>query len=365
LWYRRLRLGALLMLFILLISLSYAIRQTPQSVMMVNDAYVTIGTLAKSVSSINSIEYKQNIKTIAFGDKSEIIEMHYYYKKPNYLRIETKCSDNVNIDIYNPAGMYEYFPISSMAYFREKWKDEKPLPFQLEDKLQDITISGRYEMFKIDNLGNLKCEILRSVDDDYDGRTFEHRIWLSTIDGLNLPVKEEYLTDGEVDSISEYEYMSINKGIDDSIFQLKSSSTLKIYDAPGIPKIVKDENEAEKYVKFNVSIPQYVPKNFTLNEIFIIPPAKTPTVLVSYISDTDTIYFSQKNIRKNELITSEVDKTINAGGKKFAIRKLFNESLSVRWVKTGIEFEVSGTYTLKDEMIKLVQSVSGVFISIE
>jgi hypothetical protein len=83
------------------------------------------------------------------------------------------------------------------------------------------------------------------------------------------------------------------------------------------------------------------------------------------LSDTDTIYLSEKKLSKDELITLEGDKIIKAGGKKFAVRKLFDESVSVRWVKDGIEFDVSGPYTLKDEIIKLTHEITGVWITIQ
>lgn len=362
--YRSLRAGALMLLVVLFILLSYSIRQTPQPVMQTNDAYVSIEALYKSISTLNSIEYKQYIKTSGLGNRKEFIEMHYYYKKPCYLRIETKNNNNITVDIYRTDGMYEYFPLSQTAYYREKWKDGKPVTFQLEDKLQDIMIRGKYDMFKMEKLGNLDCEIIRSVDEN-GGKIYEHRVWLASISGMSLPVKEEYLVDGELGSTHEYQYILINKDIDDSVFELKQSSNLKIYNVEGIPKLVKDEIEAEKYVGFNVVIPKYTPRDFKMFEIFIVPPVKTPSVLLSYISDMEIIYLKERNIRKNELITGESDKTITAGGKKFAVSKFSNDMIAVRWVKNGIEFEITGAYTLKGEIIKMVHDISGVWISVE
>lgn len=359
--YSGLRAGALVMLIILFTVLTHGINQDVQTVMVDSSPNISIETLARSIKSINTIEYAQLIKTTAAGEN--MVKMHYYYKRPYYLRVETISGNNKNIDIYTPEGMYEYFPQSNAAYYREKWKDYKPVSFQMEDKLSDIKIKGKYEFLKMDNVFGVDCEILRNVDEDEAG-VYEHRIWLGSIDNIKLPIREEYLTDGDVTMTCEYQYISINHDLESSLFQLKPSENLKIYDAEGIPKTVKDEKEAEKYVKFDVDIPKYVPKGFKINEICIIPPIKNPSVLVTYGSDIDTIYYSQKWVDKSELEIQENDKVGKAGGIKFAVRKLFNDSVSVRWINNGIEFEFSGSYTLKEEIVKLIYSLTGLWVAV-
>ena len=361
--YKSLKTSVLFLLIILFVSLSYAVRQTPQQVMMQDESHMVIEDMTKSLKEISSIEYKQYIKTMGLGNITNSIEMHYYYKKPYHLRIDFKNGNNISIDIYRPDGMYEYFPISNIAYYREKWKDDKEVSFQLEDKMQDIIANDKYKPFKSDKFNNFSCEIIRSVDDD-NGKIYEHKIWVTQIKDLNLPVKEEYLIDGEIVSTQLYEYISINNNINDNIFDLKASSNLKIYNVNGIPKRVADKNEAEKYVKFKVVIPKYIPKNFTMSEIYVIPPSKTPTVLITYISDTSLLYLEQMKTGKPDLIIGENDKIIKLEGMKFALKKLPNDSVSVRWYKDGIEFDVSGPYTLKDDMIKMIHNISGVWIYI-
>lgn len=352
------------MLAALFILLSNAVRETPQPVVNYDSAQLTIEALTKSIASINSIEYKQHVTITGVQNDESSIELHYYFEKPHYLRIENKSGNNISVDIYTPEGMYEYFPLSNMAYFRESWKDENQLTFQLNDKVQDIRISGKFQFLKMDRISGMDSEILRSVDED-NGSICEHKIWLIEKEGLKLPLKEQYLTDGEVNLTYEYEYISINDKISSSMFQLKPSEDLKIQNVEGIPKLVKDEKEAERFVKFNVVIPEYLSKGFSISEILVIPPAKTPSVLVEYLAGINAIYYNQRNIRKNELVTTEVDEVIKVGSRKFAIRKLSNDSVAVRWVKDNIEFEISGPYTLKDEIVKLVKSVSGVSVTIE
>lgn len=366
-WYRGLRTGALLLLVVLYLLFLDAVKNTPQPVMPVmqmNEAYISIEALAKSVGSINSIEYKQTVSTKGPSDEKKLAEIHYYYKKPFFLRIETKNQENINIDIYTPEGMYEYIPPSNTVYFREKWKDNKPVSYQLEDKLQDITVKGKYEVYKRESIDGVDCEIIRRVD-EFDEEVYEHRVWLGMIEGFNLPVKEEYLVDGEVTSAHKYEYISINKNLDSSLFDVKNYKDIKILRIEGIPKLVKDENEAEKYVGFSVIVPKYIPEGFTLHEIFIIPPSGKPSVLISFLSDADMIYFSQKNIKKNELTSKENEKTIVSGGKKFVYGKRMDDSMAVRWVKNGIEYEVSGPRKYKNEIAKLIQSISGSLITLE
>lgn len=362
-WYRSIRTGALFLLFILFVLLSYSIKQVPQPVMSTNDAYLSIEALSKSIGAINTIEYKLFIKAAGHDNKKGPVEMHYYYKKPFRLRSEYKNGSSITIDIYTPSGMYEYFPQSHIAYYREKWEDEKPVTFQLKDKLEDITIRGKYEVFRMDRIGNMDVEIIRSVDDD-GGKIFEHRVWIASIEGFSLPLKEEYLIDGELGSVHEYQYISINKNIPDSYFELKQDDGLKIHNAEGIPKMVKDEAEAERFVKFDILMPDYIPKNFALHEIIIVPPVKSPSVLISYISDMDTIYLNQKKTGRSELTVTEADNIISAGGRKFAVRRLLNNLVCARWVKDGIEFEVAGVYTLKSEIIKIIHDISGIWISI-
>lgn len=360
--YRELRIGALIMLIILFGVLSRGVRQEAQPVMVADSSYISIEALSKSISSINTIEYKQLVKTA--GAEENTMEIHYYYKRPGYLRVETSGKDSMSIDIYKPEGMYEYFPKSSVAYYREKWKDDKPVSFQLEDKLQDIMIKGKYEFLKTERVSGVDCEIIRNVDED-EGSVYEHRIWLGKKENIKLPIREEFLTDGEVTMTCEYEYISINKEIDSSLFQLKQSEGLKIYNAEGIPKTVENEKEAEKYVRFDVTVPKYMPKGFAINEISIIPPVKNPSVLITYGYNMEMIYYSQRRVDKNELDIQENDKVGRVGGVKFAVRRLFNDSVSVRWIRNGIEFEFSGPYTLKEEIVKLVHSLTGLWVPVE
>jgi len=332
--------------------------------MVMNDVYIPIEDLTKSISSINSIEYKQSINIKGAGEIKQLAEIHYYYKKPYYLRIETKNQDNVNVDIYTPDGLYEYIPSSNTAYYREKWKDNKPISYQLEDKLQDIMIRGKYEVFKTEKVGDIDCEIIRCVD-EYDDEVYEHRVWLGNIGGLSLPVMEEYLVDGDITSTYKYEYISVNKDLESSLFDIKKYKDIKIYELEGIPKLVKDEGEAEKYVGFNVIIPKYIPKDFTITEISIIPPADKPAVLILYVCDIDAIYFNQKNIKKNELVLKENEKETSADGKKFVCGRLYDGSIWVRWVKNGIEYEIGGNEKYKNEIVKLIQSITGSWISVD
>lgn len=362
--YRKLCIGALLLLCVLVIVLVSGYHDGSQPVMNMDGAELSIGALTDSINSIETIEYKETIKTSTLGGKKNTIQMHYYYRKPDYLYEETKNDDGTSVDIYTPSGMYELFPQSSTAYFREKWKDGSPVLFQLTDKLEDIKIHGKYDVFKTEKVAGRDSEVIRSVDED-GGKIYEHRIWISQIDGFKLPVKEEYLIDGEVSSANEYQYISINREIDNSIFSIKPSRELQIYNAEGIPKLVKDEDAAESYVKFNVSMPKYIPAGFSFNEIYVIPPAKTPSVQISITNDLDTIYLTEKRLLKNELSTDEGDKTVKSHGFKFAVRDVFNDSISIRWVKNGIEFEVSGLYTLKDEIIRITNSLTGASVKVE
>jgi hypothetical protein len=87
-------------------------------------------------------------------------------------------------------------------------------------------------------------------------------------------------------------------------------------------------------------------------------------VLVTYGSDIDTIYYSQKRVDKSELEIQENDKVGKTGGIKFAVRRLFNDSVSVRWINNGIEFEFSGSYTLKEEIVKLIYSLTGLWVAV-
>jgi hypothetical protein len=79
----------------------------------------------------------------------------------------------------------------------------------------------------------------------------------------------------------------------------------------------------------------------------------------------DMIYLNEKKVSSSELPVTENDSVIRAGGKIFAVRKQFNDSIAVRWLKDGIEFEVSGPENWKDEIIKMVQSISGVSVTID
>lgn len=356
--YRYLKMGALALLVVLFIVLSNAVREEPLPVMQRDDTPSTVETLSKALSSISTIEYKQYLKSGASKDSKGSIEIHYYYKRPSYLRVETRSGDMADVDIYTPGGMYEYFPLSRTAYFRERWKDDSPVTFQLNDKLEDIKVRGKYEFYKFDRIAETDCEIMRSVDEE-EGSIYEQKVWMAVIEGLKLPVREEYLTDGDINMTCEYEYISINKDIDDSVFQIQPSQNIRIYNAEGIPKLVRDRNEAEKYTKFKVILPEDTPDDVHMNEMYVIPPAKAPSVLISYISDMDTVYLREKASSKNELVVDDTDRVVKVEGRTFAVRELPNESLSVRWIKDGIEFEIYGTYTLRDEVIELVQEISG------
>ncbi|KPU44224.1 hypothetical protein OXPF_23920 [Oxobacter pfennigii] len=365
-WYRRFKYGTLMLSFLLIVMLSKGIKQEfePQAVMSSygNDSIVDV--LSHSIKQVYSIEYKQTVKTMALGNKTSSMEMHYYYIRPYYLRCETSYSGSTNIDIYTPEGVYEYLPQSKSAYYREKWKDDAPIYFQLEEKLQDMEVSGKYQTFKKDEFRGQPVEIIRCIDDD-NGEIYEHRMWLAEINGLRLPLKEEFLADGEMNSICEYEYITVNKNIDMSLFALKDNENIKIYNMEGIPKLVSDEKEAEKYVKFNVLIPKTIPKDFSLSDIYIIPPAKAPSVLISYIKDDDTINFIQKKTQDKELAIQEGENVQMAEGQKFAVKKYTEAYAEIRWIKNGIEYEVSGSFEVEAEIIKLIQSISGIWISIK
>lgn len=353
-----------MLLVVLFVVLSNAVRQSPLPVSNMDDSETYISALADSIKSINYIEYKQRTSTIGLGNKKTYMDTHYYYKKPYYLRMETSGEGSSNIDIYTPEGMYEYFPSSSTAYFREKWKDENPSLLQLGDMLRDLNIRGKYDYFKTESIGGKSTEVIRSVYDDGE-KIYEHRIWIATVEGLNMPVKEEFLTDGDTVSVNEYEYISINKNIPDSVFELKPSKGLQIFNAEGVPKLVKDKEEAQKYIKFDVTMPGYMPEGFTISEMCVVPPAKTPSVLITYISGTDTIYINEKKTGKNEAEVMEGDKPIDAGGKKFVVKKVYDGSTAVEWVKNGIEFEVCGPNSLKNEIVKITHSLSKIWITLD
>lgn len=353
-----------MLLVVLFVVLSNAVRQSPLPAANMDDSGVYIAALMNSIKSINSVEYRRKSTTIGLGNKKTYMDIHYYYNKPYYLRVETAVGSNNNVDIYTPEGMYEYFPASSTAYFREKWKDEKPMLLQLEDILQDIDIRGKYDYFKTEAIRGKSAQVIRSVYDDRE-RIYEHRIWISSVDGLQLPVKEEFLTDGDTASINEYEYISINREIPDAVFTLKPSKNLQIFNAEGVPKLVKDKAEAEKYVKFNVIMPGYIPEGFTISEMCVVPPAKTPSILITYISGLDTIYISEKKTGKNDIEVMEGDKPIEAEGKKFIVKKVYDGSTGVEWMKDGIEFEVCGPNSLKNEIVKITHSLSKVWVTLE
>jgi hypothetical protein len=61
----------------------------------------------------------------------------------------------------------------------------------------------------------------------------------------------------------------------------------------------------------------------------------------------------------------ESDRLVEAGGRRFAVRDLFDNSLSIRWIKNGIEFELSGPYEMRGEISRIIHSLTGIFITLD
>jgi hypothetical protein len=354
------------MLVVLFLLLSYASRKENQPAVQVSSIPVySYNLLDESIYSINTIEYIINMEATGIEDKKIVSKTHYYYRRPDQLRVETKIGDNINIDIFSQDSVIEIFPSSSVAYYREKWKDGSKVFFQLEGKLRDIMLKETYSIYKTDKIRNIDTEIIRSTHEE-DGKIYEHKVWIGVLEDYKLPIREEYLCDGNKESVYDYEYISINKQMDDSIFEINQSEDIKVYEADGIPKLVIDIKEAESYAKFDVILPKYIPQGFNINEMYVIPPSKSPSVLISYISkdNGNTIYFNQKNTQRNELKIGENDKIIQVIDREFATRKLYDNSISVRWVRNNIEYEVIAPKHLKEELKKIVQGICGLWINI-
>jgi outer membrane lipoprotein-sorting protein len=294
---------------------------------------------------LKSIKY--HVLTESCSESQGKFEKHQdvYFVYPYKLRIDT-VSEGKTIEIYNNEKHYYYDDVTNKIRVKQAFPQNEPYVVEIVKKVMDVVNSGRYEFFGYEEKNNLKIEVL-GIKNNIDQNNYMHKIWISQINGILLPIKEEYFINGQVVEKSEYIYEIVNENIEKEIFEIDSLPKVEIVDDGYLAKHFETIQEARKYLNFK----EQLPLNYAPTYISVSPPDSNPCLTVVYIVNNKRIILSEWVGKMN----------FNPNAKMGNIDVLIIENSSVvfiKWVKDNIVYEICGEKQSFGDIIRIAEEIT-------
>lgn len=298
---------------------------------------------------ITSIEYYETNETYGSGDGKNIENHKITYVFPDKLKIEN--SGNVkSVEIYKYDTYLYYDYHSSYIKAKECFPPDEPYITEIEKKMINILQNGEYEFFGYEERDNKRLEII-AVRSKSDGHSYMHKLWITEINKVILPYMEEYFIDNVVVSKSSFEYYKVNEPVNPNVFSAESLPRLNVVDDGVLSKHVESFKEAQKYMNFNLLLPEQLPVGLIPSEIGVVPPVKKPSFYCIYFKEGYRIYLNEKGEKIPIKPTSEL-------GKFPAEFIIDDEKVLLRWNQNNISVTLTGDEAILEDIINMAEQIS-------
>lgn len=302
------------------------------------------------VKNITSIEYQEIRESYGQGDGKDVVKKNIIYAYPDKLRIET-IGEYKLTEIYNNDRFFSYDESKKRIVIKECFPPDKPYITEIESKMSKILNSGEYEFFGYEEKDNKRIEVI-GVKTKMDGHNYMHKLWITDIDEIVLPIKEEYFIDNTVVSKTTYFYYKINKPINPAMFSISSLPEAEIVYDGVVSKFVDSYKDAQKYLKFKLILTDKIPEGFIPSEIAVIPPVSNPYFYCIYFKNGYRIYLTEK---------IKDDKIIGNGylGKLPCQVNKWKDKITLRWFQNGVFITLQGDEAVLKDVIYFAEQLSG------
>lgn len=295
--------------------------------------------------SLKSIKY--HVLTESFSESQGKFVKHQdvYFVYPYKLRVDT-FSESKTIEIYNNEKHFYYDDVTNKIRVKQAFPPKEPYVVEIAKKVMDVVNSGRYEFFGYEERNNLKIEVL-GIKNSIDQNNYMHKIWIAQINGILLPIKEEYFINGQVVEKSEYTYEIVNENIEKDIFEIDSLPKVEVVNDGYLAKHFETIEEARKYLNFKEVLPQ----NYIPIYISVSPPSTNPCLTVVYLINNKRIILSEWVGKMN----------FNPNAKMGNIDVLIIENSSmvfIKWVKDNVVYEICGEKQSFSDIIRIAEEIT-------
>lgn len=288
-----------------------------------------------NINQIKSIVFIQTTTGYSESDGKVVVVKKIYYSKPDKFRIETV--DKVNaVEVINKYKYVYYNDRLDKIIVRHTIPKIELEIFDICNMIND----SNAEFQGYENKGNITYRIV-AIKNNFDDKKYIKKIWFFEHEGMNLPYKIEYFINNTIVSQSKFEYISINKPIDDELFDIDSFPERNlVYEGSEAVYFLNIEDTL-KYLSF---IPKVsVSGDFYLSEIKLNRVEDENILSLTYIKDDVKIFVIEKKTDKSE--------------KGYSIRSE-EEHLKVEFNEDGINIQVIGRAEDYIDIMHLCSSIT-------
>ncbi|KRQ87311.1 hypothetical protein ABG79_00649 [Caloramator mitchellensis] len=270
-------------------------------------------------NQIKSIVYIEKRVSFSEWDGKFELQKKIYYSHPDKVRIE-KLDDLHEVEIIN---RYNY------VYYNDRL--DKIIVRQTIPKIEldifdafSMPYDSKTEFQGYETKGNITYNIFSFIC-NIDDTKYVKKIWTFEHEGISLPYKIEYFINNSIVSLSTFEYVSINKPIDDNLFRVDSLPQKNFaYDGCESAYFLNIE-DALKYISFIPKIS--ISGDYSLIKIEIIRIQEENVLRLNYNKDDVNIILNEKKANKNF--------------KGYTV-KSEGENIIINFIEDGVEIEISG-----------------------
>jgi hypothetical protein len=299
---------------------------------------------------ITSIQYQQVKETYGLGDGKIIENTRITYVYPDKLKIENNGKIK-SVEIY-VNDKYLYYDVqSNKAKYKECFSPDEPYITEIEKKMINILRNGEYEFFGYEERDNRRLEVI-GVKSKSDGHSYMHKMWITEINKVILPYKEEYFIDNAVVSKIDYEYFNVNEPVNPEVFEIKAPNAPEKIEDGVLGKYVESFEEAQKYLNFKLILPEELPLGVIPSEIAVVPPVKKPSFSCIYFKEGYRIYLYE-DVDEDEFKPNRI---LGKYPCEFTIE---DEKALLVWNQRGISITLSGDEAILSDIIYMAEQMTG------
>jgi len=299
----------------------------------------------KMKNNMKDIEsyYLSGDLSIHNNDDQYSYDVEVYFKEDEYYRVNliNKLNNHEQIILKNDAGVYVVTPSLNKSFkFQSNWPNDSSQIYLIESLCKDISNSNDRGFHSEEN------QYIFNIDANYPNNSNLVKQTIVLDKELNFKSVKVYNEDNVLQMSMDFVDVSINKDIDDSVFDLNN--------------IINDMNNSNLEEEINVGsiediiYPLYVPTGTVLTEEEKISKTDGERIILTFDGEKPFILVEETVSVEEEFLI------VPTYGEPYlmmdSVATLSNNSIS--WISEGIEYYLVSDVMSQIELVEIANSIT-------
>ena len=283
------------------------------------------------------------VLTTEFEGEKQIMEIKFWYKKPNKWRSESKDM----LTVTNGSVMWLYNKQSNEVIITELPEAQKP-DFDYGKIVKDMLEKYEIKLIGEEKVTGRDCYVMEAIPKK-EKFIVKQKLWIDKEFWYPLRIEMNF---GEFNSTIEYKDVEFNTGMSDEEFEFKPPEGAKIVEREIKPPEKLTIEGAQKEVNFTILTPSYT-AGYEFSHAMVFKFGSKETVSLYYKKDERILTITESTGSESRPMPNATK--IKIGDRDGELAEIFGSRM-LRFHINGVEVVIAGKIS-EEELVRIAESM--------